>query len=221
MSAERFNDDLRDLVPGMRIRQAVTAARLNALTTLARDANRGSMIRGGPGLRVSSGPQGVTVRARKPLPKPAAVRKLPLQVYLKSAGEGFEAYVVASTVLGEVPKIGDPPTALNAATPPFLSVPGTGTRHVILNINLSPTVTSGFVLPIVNVTSITITLVETAPGAGDLLSSSGVYKHFLATIVDGEITLQAGFGPIAGELCDTLDGSGTAGLLLTWGDYAS
>jgi hypothetical protein len=219
MSAERFNDDLRDLVPGMRVRQAVTAARLNALTTLARDANRGSMIRGGPGLRVSSGPQGVTVRARKPLPKPAAVRKLPLQVYLRSAGAGFEAYVVSSTVLGEVPKIGS--TALNVATPPFLSVPATGTRHVILNINLSPTVTSGFVLPIVSVTSITITLVTTAPGAGDLLSSSGVYKHLLATIVDGEITLQAGFGPIAGELCDTLDGSGTAGLVLTWGDYAT
>jgi hypothetical protein len=213
MSAERFNDDLRELVPGMRIRQAVTAARLNALTALARDANRGSMIRGGPGMMVSSGPQGVTVRARKPLPR-AGGRRLPLEVLIS---EG-EARVVASTVLGTVPTIGG--TQIDAGTPPVLTVPESGTRYVVINCTLTPSVDEGFVFPTVVVSSITITLESTLPTAADLVTASGSFKVLLATYVDRVKTLQAGYGPITGELCDTLTSEGKATLSLNWAGYS-
>lgn len=142
MSAERFNDDLRELVPGMRIRQAVTAARLNALTALARDANRGSMIRGGPGLRVSSGPQGVTVRARKPLPRAGGGVCKYAWTPTKTGNDGAGNDLLTLNV-GGVSAGGGPATVkidgVNILTNPTLEVPDTADTTQIVYLDIPVT----------------------------------------------------------------------------------
>jgi hypothetical protein len=210
MSAERFNDDLRELVPGMRIRQAVTAARLNALTALARDASRGSMIRGGPGLRVSSGPQGVTVRARKPLPRAGGGGSTAKPLQVKTDGT-----VVYGTICGEIPTIGG--TLINDATPPAMTFPGTGQRYARVTITGTLAVTDGiFVRPVFSsITSVVISLETTASTSAGLSGSSGVYTFDLASILNG-VPSQNGFGPIGYELCDDLSGGAVAQIQLSY-----
>lgn len=61
MSFARFNRDLKKLTPGDRLGQALNARRLNALADLTKAAVMGQNVRGGPGIRVRSGPGGVTI----------------------------------------------------------------------------------------------------------------------------------------------------------------
>lgn len=80
-----MNDDLKTLAPGDRVRDAVNAARFNALTELAKQAASGSLIRGGPGVRVRTGPSGVTIRSTGGAGR-KFMRKLPLMPRKTGAG---------------------------------------------------------------------------------------------------------------------------------------
>lgn len=55
---------LERVSPGGRLRDAVTSDRLNSLTALARSASAGENIRGGPGVIIRRGPNGITIRTR-------------------------------------------------------------------------------------------------------------------------------------------------------------
>lgn len=217
MSAARFNDVLSPLSPGQRVSAAINASRLNALATLAQEAASGRHIRGCGGIRVKSGVQGVTITQRKGPPRGGAGAARPLEARVRAVGGGLKVTVEPSTVFGEMPEISG--TAISAMPRPTLTLPASGTRHLVLNIALSFTLTEGFVHPIVSVVSITLTLETSVPSSGDLISDSGNYKVLLASFEDGSRTVQNGYGPISGELCDTLTGEGSASLNLTWSNW--
>lgn len=102
MSVSRFNDDLRPLAPGDRVSQAVTAARFNGMAKLAQEAAMGSHIRGGPGIRVRSGPHGTTITRTREFGRRGATTIHPFYIF----GSGL---VHAGTVSGEIPTLaGDP-----------------------------------------------------------------------------------------------------------------
>ena len=171
------------------------------------------------------------LRKRTPLNSPfVKVRETPDGFYLESsrAAAGFPAtndlaldvstagIVKAGTILYEMPKIDSTP--LDAATPPHLTIPSSGTRYVIATITGTfDVVDSIFVRPIFSsITSVIISLATDPRDYSDMVSASGVFKFALATFVDGVKTAQNGHGPITGELCDDLSGSATAQLNLTW-----
>lgn len=64
MSADRFSQTLSETTPGTRMREAITSERLNALGVLAQEAAAGRHVRGGPGIQVRNGPNGVTISTR-------------------------------------------------------------------------------------------------------------------------------------------------------------
>lgn len=135
---------------------------------------------------------------------------------------GVTVQVHPSTVLGVVPTIGGTP--LNAETPPELSIPGDTTRHIVLNLRVQATITDGFVFPAIGFEegedAVSLTVEETAPSISDLVvtatGSTLIFKTLLATYADGKKNLQAGYGAISGELCDTLEGASKAALVLHW-----
>lgn len=98
MSASRFDSLLSPLKQGELARDAQLAARLNAITELLQETAQGRHVRGGPGMLVSTGVSGVSVRTRRPL-RPA-VQIHPFFVF---DGTG---YVHTGTVNGYVPKLG-------------------------------------------------------------------------------------------------------------------
>jgi hypothetical protein len=64
MSADRFSQTLSETTPGMRMQEAITAERMNALGILAQEAAAGKHVRGGMGIQVRNGPAGVTISTR-------------------------------------------------------------------------------------------------------------------------------------------------------------
>lgn len=146
-----------------------------------------------------------------------------LALNCKRAGEDVSNIYVevnAGTVLGVMPTIGG--TALNAGTAPQLTITKSGTRHVVLNISGTPSVTTldsrDFFHPTMSSITVTITSETTAPTGSDLVSSTGSFKALLATYVNGVKTAQNGYGPITGFVQDQLDGSGDGTLLLEYTD---
>jgi hypothetical protein len=127
--------------------------------------------------------------------------------------------VVPSTVLGIMPTIGG--TALDAGTPPALTITGTGTEYVVVTVSGTPTITTlsarDFFSGMSSVTC-SIAVTGTLPTTADLQSSSGTFKFLLATFVAGVKTAQIGHGPITGEYQDSLDGTGTGELILYYTD---
>lgn len=67
MSAARYNDALKPLSPGDRVRAAVNADRQNALATLAQEAVQGVYLKGSGGIRVRRGVHGTTITQKKPI----------------------------------------------------------------------------------------------------------------------------------------------------------
>lgn len=126
--------------------------------------------------------------------------------------------VTPATVGGAMPTIGG--TALDAGTPPTLTIPGSGTRYVVLNITSTfSTSTLGgqvFVGAGLSGISVTVTLDTSAPGSAGLQSTTGAFKIHLATFVNGSRTAQLGHGPISLAVQDNLDGSGKGNLIVTW-----
>lgn len=118
--------------------------------------------------------------------------------------------VIPSTIFGVMPTIGGTP--LNDAPPPTLSIPSTGTRHVVITISGTPVTTtlSGRIfIHNLNSISVTISLDTSAPNTADLVSSTGTYKLLLATFDNGSKTAQIGHGPITAGISDDLNGTGT------------
>ena len=126
---------------------------------------------------------------------------------------GSDGKVIAATVMGVMPTIGG--TRLDAGTPPNLTIPGSGTRYVVITITGTFQITDSiFVKPTFSGDpTVVITLETTAPTYSDTISSSGVFKLLHATFVDGVRTSQNGHGPITCDLCD--DNSKTATAILT------
>ena len=96
MSQARFNDQLKPLSPGMRLREAVNAQRQNALAELVRTAVDGRNIRSGPGIRVRNGPQGATVALARSRPLTFGAGAHPFFIRLNGT---FHAGVVNSSLV--------------------------------------------------------------------------------------------------------------------------
>lgn len=139
--------------------------------------------------------------------------------------QGLEVYkdqgawkVYPATVLGQMPTIGGTP--LDDGTAPTLSVASSGTRYVVLNISGTPVTTTlssrVFFHPSMTGVAVTVTVETSAPTNADLMDSGGSFKVLLATIEDGILTSQNGYGPITGYVQDQLDGSGDGYLYLTY-----
>lgn len=219
MNGDTFSDAERLLSPGMRISEALNAKRLNALAANARAGAMGTNLRAGPGLRWRYGPQGPTLcRMRKPLQK--GVSPLPLDCYIAGTSDAsLKLQVRPGTVVSVMPEIsvGGSGVRLDAGTPPYLVLPKEGTKHVVLNITTTfSIVDSIFTRPAFISTTVTITLEDDDPGGAGAKSDDGHFYILLATYVDGVRTLQNGHGPITGELCDTLEGSHTAQIILQY-----
>jgi hypothetical protein len=118
--------------------------------------------------------------------------------------------VTPSTIFGVMPTIGGTP--LNGSPPPTLSIPSSGTRHVVITISGTPlttTLSGRIFIHNLNSISVTISLQTTAPNSSDQVSSTGTYKLLLATFVNGAKTAQIGHGPITAGISDDLNGTGT------------
>lgn len=126
--------------------------------------------------------------------------------------------VIAGLVGGVMPTIGGSP--LDASPAPLLTIPTSGTQYVRLNISgtLSKQTYSGssFVTSAFTALTVTVTVTTTAPSISDNSSTTGSYKIYLATFVDGVKTLQNGYGPLGLTIQDSLDGSGTGILVTTY-----
>lgn len=98
MSTARFNAYLKKINPGERVRRAVSAARLNSLGTLAKEAASGTFISGGPGVRMQHGPNGCTISVKRST-QWGGLKQHPF--YILSSGE-----IMVGTVNGVIPKYG-------------------------------------------------------------------------------------------------------------------
>lgn len=219
MNGDSFSDAERPLAPGMRISEALNARRLNGMADNARAGAMGSNLRAGPGLRWRYGAQGPTLcTMRKPIQRGAPPK--PLDCYIAGTSESsLKLQVRAGTILSVMPEIdvGGTPGRLDAGTPPYLVLPKEGTKHVVFNVTVTFSIADSiFVRPTLVSTAVTITLEDDDPGAGGMTSNAGEFHFLLATYVDGKKTLQDGYGPITGELCDTLAGTHTAQLNLKY-----
>lgn len=209
MSALRFDDSLQPLQPGQRVREAVNVTRMNALATLAQEGAMGTHMRTGPGLLLTRGPQGTILKLRKQVQRGMGVK--PLDCYIADrSGDSLKLQVRPGTIVSVMPTIGG--TRLDAGTPPYLVLPTTGTKYVVFNVTTTFTNVDGvFILPAFSGTTVPITLEDSDPGAAGMKAADGHFHFLLATYVDGVKTLQNGWGPITGELCDTLQGTGDGG----------
>lgn len=110
MSTARFNAYLKKISPGDRVRRAVSAARLNSLGTLAKEAASGTFISGGPGVRMQHGPNGCTISVKRSTQRGG--RPFPLTA--RSYGTGWivkpgNCNGVAVTAADGTPLSDDPP----------------------------------------------------------------------------------------------------------------
>lgn len=128
--------------------------------------------------------------------------------------------VIYSTICGAIPTIGG--TAINATTPPTLTLPGSGTYYVRCTITgVLDVVDTIFARPaFTSITSVVLTVESSASDPADLVSASGVFSFDLATVVNG-VPYNAGFGPIYALLADTRDSSASALIWMTWGGYSA
>jgi len=110
MSTARFNAYLKKISPGDRVRRAVSAARLNSLGTLAKEAASGTFISGGPGVRMQHGPNGCTNSVKRSTGRGGR----PLLLTARSYGTGWivkpgNCNGVAVTAADGTPLSYDPP----------------------------------------------------------------------------------------------------------------
>lgn len=215
MSASRFDDDIQPLQTGQRLREAVNPARLNAIATLAKDGASGANMRAGPGLFITRGPQGTIIKMKRQIQRGSSVSS-PLDCYIAARADGsLKVQVRPGTVLGVMPEIAG--TRLDVGTPPYLVLSDSETKYVVVKIESTFLITGGiYVNPGLTEVTVTIELDNEDPGGAGLTSTDGSYSFVLATYVSGVKTLQNGYGPIGGEICDNLAGTHTANLTLIY-----
>lgn len=207
MSGARFSEDLKPLSPGQRLREAVNVARQNALATLVQESASGRYIRGGPGVRVSTGPQGTTIKLRKAV-RPAQGERPGLYVSVS----GLTVKVVAATICGVMPTISTTP--LSDSPAPTLTITGEGTEYLIATITGTYDVSDSiFVRPaFTSITSVVISVSTTEPDEQEL-RTDGVHTLRIATFIDGVKTNQNGYGPISYCLQDQFNEAAAAMLV--------
>ncbi len=183
----------------------------------ARAGAMGSNLRAGPGLLWRYGAQGPTLcTMRRPIQRASTTVPRPLECYIAQvSGDSLKLQVRPGTILNEMPTIGG--GALDDDPPPYLVLSKTATKFVVFNITMTYSIVDGkFTTPTMGSVGVTITLEDAAPGSSNARSTSGNFKFLLAKYIDGEKTMQNGYGPIGGELCDTLQGTHNAQLLLKY-----
>lgn len=129
----------------------------------------------------------------------------PLEVYKK----GLKVYVYPGTIAGEMPKIGG--TALDDATPPYITLSGSGNEYIVVSITGTWVLTSDSLFAKqLTPRTVTIDKTTTLPTSADLLSkgSGGTFKFLLAKYVNGLFSFQNGYGPIGCYFEDDASNSG-------------
>lgn len=115
-------------------------------------------------------------------------------------------------VAGFMPTIGG--TQLDATPAPSLSFPSSGTRYVVLEIDVDWTPVESVYIAAPVVTAVRITLNTTAPTPANLLTSNGRFKVWLATVVDGVVTAQYLTGYVSVQVIDSGDATARGQLYL-------
>lgn len=115
-------------------------------------------------------------------------------------------------VAGLMPTIGG--TRLDATPAPSLGFPSSGTRYVVLEIDVDWTPVEGVYIAAPVVSAVRIALNTTAPTPANLLTSDGRFKVWLATAVDGVVTAQYLTGYVSVQVIDSGDGTARGQLYL-------
>jgi hypothetical protein len=138
-------------------------------------------------------------------PIPASSSFEALEVY----SQGLKVFVYPGTIGGDMPKIGG--TLLDDATPPYITLSGTGNEYIVVSITGTWVLTpdSLFAKQLTS-RAVTIDKTTTLPTSADLLSkaSGGTFKFLLAKYVDGLFSFQNGYGPIGVYFEDDASSSG-------------
>lgn len=123
--------------------------------------------------------------------------------------------VKAGSVGGVMPTIGG--DRLDELPAPTLGLTGSGTEHVVINIDGALVVTAGVMVESLTLAAgdVTLTVESSDPGAPGLVSSDGSFAVLLATFVDGVQTYQRTPGDYILEVCDDNSGTATCHLLIS------
>lgn len=186
---------------------------------LSRDALRQGVVDSAQGMRGSMFSSSIDGRTNNIIPNDTPTTA---SVYypLEVSYNGTAIVVEPGTVLGEMPTLDA--DRLDTSPAPMLDMPNSGTQYVVINVDMEFSIYGGvYTVPALDTTSVEITVETEDPTSAGLSSSDGTYKILLATYVDGVKTLQNGFGPIGGEICDTLQGTHTAQLIPTYVYYGN
>lgn len=122
--------------------------------------------------------------------------------------------VTPGTVGGIYPTISGTSIADNPA--PLLTIPTSGTRHVVLNIDATLALDgTTYVTGYSSLDAVTLTVETTDPGSAGLKSSAGTFQAKLATFVDGVKTSQLFSATLNLRICDDGSGGGVGLLVLS------
>lgn len=128
--------------------------------------------------------------------------------------------IIASTVDNVTPSIDGTP--LDHAPPEFLTIPGSGTRYVVMWVKGTfQTSTEGdtiFVSPVMLDLEVAFTIESTEPTDADLVRDDPFAEPFKvkwATFVNGGKTSQTAYGPVSYKVQDLHLGDGRAKLILS------
>lgn len=121
--------------------------------------------------------------------------------------------VTPGTIAGIYPTIGG--TSIATLPAPALTIPGTGTAHVVVNVESSLSVSSSvYVAGFTSMDAISLTVETTDPGSAGLKSTDGLFYFVLATFVDGVKTAQNFTSSLILSVCDDGTATGTADLVI-------
>lgn len=152
--------------------------------------------------------EGITVTQTQDGPRWTIGAGLDTPLSVSTAGR-----VTPGTIGGAYPKIGG--ISIATLPPPTLTIPASGTRHVVVNIAMTlskdgTTYVSGFT----SLDQVTITLETDDPGPAGLKSDDGVFAFKLATFVNRVKTAQPYSGSLTLSVCDDGTATGTADLII-------
>jgi len=177
------------------------------LVYVSRDEIKGSIVDSAPVARPNMFSSSVDGRTQNYEVDniPSSNTLSPLEVY----SNGLKVYVYPGTIAGEMPKISG--TALDDATPPYVTLSGSGNEYIVVSITGTWVLTSdNLFAKQLTPRTVTIDKTTTLPTSADLLSKSsgGTFKFLLAKYVNGLFSFQNGFGPIGCYFEDDASNSG-------------
>ncbi len=168
MSATRFNNLLQPVKRGDRLADVLSPDRLNALSTLAQEGASGLFMSGGPGMYVTRGPHGVSVRARRVRRRAGGSTEKPWQ--LRSDGS-----IVPGTIGGVVPRIDSTPIS-GGSSIPTLTIPESYNGYLVAELTFSLSWNGDYLSDPITLNTVKFNLATTVPA--NSVSTGKFYRAF-------------------------------------------